>query len=178
MPGAGVLNVIEWRASYLTNKKFDGITPIEIAANLETNASNALRTLPQLQRAVVTPASSASEYAATLGDIEAMSELGLYYAEKIRAACDLALFDKTGDVKKQASSVQHLESALGHWRNYAAAYTGQYVQPLFYNRVGVVDIPRQTANVAADVQMARDWKAGTIDETKIKRSGTEAGFKK
>ena len=38
-------------------------------------------------------------------------------------------------------------------------------------------IPKQTEDVAADVQMARDWKPGTIDETRIKRSGTEAGFK-
>jgi len=178
MPGASVLNIIQWRASYLTDKKFNGITPIEIAATLEANAGNALKTLPQLQRAVVTPASSACEYAATLGDIKAMSELGLYYAEKIRGACDLALFDKTGDVKQRASSVQHLESALGHWRNYAAAYTRQYVQPVLYNRAGVVDLPGQTAKVVADVQMARDWKANTIDEAKIKRSGTEAGFKK
>jgi len=26
--------------------------------------------------------------------------------------------------------------------------------------------------------MARDWKVGAIDEAKITRSGTEAGFKK
>jgi hypothetical protein len=178
MPGAGVLNIIEWRASYLTDKKNNGTTPLEIAATLEANAGNALQALPHLQRAVVTPAGSAKEYAATLGDIEAMSELGLYYAEKIRGACDLALFDKTGDAREQASSVQHLQSALGHWRNYAAAYARQYVQPVLYNRAGVVDIPGQTANVAADVQMARDWKPGTIDDAKIKRSGTEAGFKK
>ena len=178
MPGAGVLNIMEWRGSYLADKKFNGVTPIEIAATLETDARNALKTLPQLQRAVVTPASNAKEYAATLGDIEAMSELGLYYAEKIRGACDLALFDKTGDVKQQASSLQHLESALGHWKNYAAAYTRQYVQPVFYCRVGLVDIPKQTENVAADVQTARDWKPSTIDESKIKRSGTESGFKK
>jgi hypothetical protein len=178
MPGAGVLNIMQWRASYLTDKKFNGATPIEIAASLEINASNALKTLPQLQRAVVTAADSATEYTATLDDIEAMSELGLYYAEKIRGACDLALFDKNSDVKDQAASVRHLESALGHWKNYAAAYTRQYVQPVLYNRAGLVDIPRQTANVAADAQMARDWKTGTIDETKIKRSGTEAGFKK
>jgi len=65
---------------YLTGNKFNGITPIEIAAALETNASSSLKALPQLQRAVVTPASSAKEYTATLGDIEAMSKLGLYYA--------------------------------------------------------------------------------------------------
>ena len=107
-----------------------------------------------------------------------MSHLGLYYAAKIRGACDLALFDKTGDAKQQASAVQHLEAALNHWKNYSAAYTSQYVQPVLYNRAGLVDIPKQTQDVAADVQTARDWKPGAINETKIKRSGTEKGFRK
>jgi hypothetical protein len=77
-----------------------GVTPLEIAAILEANAARALNALPELQRAVVTPACSAREYAATLDDIEAMSHLGRYYAAKIRGACDLALFDKTGDAQQ------------------------------------------------------------------------------
>ncbi len=178
MPGAGVLNIVEWRAGLLAGRKAEGVTPLEIAATLESNATKALQALPQLQRATVTPAGSAKEYAATLGDIEAMSHLGLYYAAKIRGACDLALFDRNSAAAQQASAVRHLEAALGHWKNYAAAYTRQYVQPVLYNRTGWVDLPRQTENVAADVQMARDWKPGTIDEAKIKRSGTEAGFRK
>jgi len=74
--------------------------------------------------------------------------------------------------------VQHLEAALNHWKNYVAAYTRQYVQPVQYNRAGLVDLPKQTEDVAGDVQMARDWKPGSIDEAAIKRSGTEAGFRK
>jgi hypothetical protein len=178
MPGAGVLNIIEWRTAVLTHRKPEGVTPLEIAATLQTNATKALKSLPDLQRATVTPAGSAKEYAATLGDIEAMAHLGLYYAAKIRGACDLAIFDKNGDVKQQASAVEQLELALGHWKHYSAAYTRQYVQPVLYNRVQWVDIPKFTEKVAADVQMARDWKPGTIVESKIKRSGTEAGFKK
>jgi hypothetical protein len=178
MPGAGVLNIIQWRGHFLSDKKFDGVTPLEIAATLKANASNALQALPSLRSAVVTPAASAQEYAATLNDIEAMAHLGLYYAAKIRGACDLALFDKTGDITQQTAAVQSLEAALGHWKDYSSAYTRQYVQPVLYNRTGVVDIPGQTANVAADVQLARDWKPGTIDETRIRRAGTEAGFKK
>jgi len=178
MPGAGVLNIIEWRTGLLAKQMPQGVTPLEIAATLDANATRALKALPELQRATVTPAASAKEYTATLGDIEAMSRLGLYYAAKIRGACDLALFDKTGDAKQQASAVQHLEAALNHWKNYSVAYTRQYVQPVLYNRAGLVDIPKQTQDVAADVQMARDWKPGTIQESKIKRSGTEAGFKK
>jgi hypothetical protein len=177
MPGAGVLNIMQWRTGLLAKQMPDGVTPLEIAAMLDSHATKALRALPELRRAAVTPAGSAKEYAATVGDIETMAHLGLYYAAKIRGACDLALFDKTGDLKQQASAVEHLNAALGHWRNYSTAYTRQYVQPVLYNRAGLVDIPRQTEDVAADVAMARDWKPGTIDENKIKRSGTEAGFK-
>jgi hypothetical protein len=178
MPGAGVLNIVEWRTQLTAGKQFTGTTPLEIAATLETHASAALKVLPRLQSAVITPAASANEYAATLGDIEAMAHLGLYYAAKIRGACDLALYDKSSDAAQQASAVRHLEAALRHWKNYSAAYTRQYVQPVLYNRAGVVDIPKQTVNVAADVQTARDWKPGTIRERNIKRSGTEAGFAK
>ncbi|MCR4411504.1 MAG: hypothetical protein NUV77_03650 [Thermoguttaceae bacterium] len=177
MPGAGVLNIIEWRTGLFSKQMPHGVTPLEIAATLEANAGRALHALPELRRATVTRTSSAKEYAATLNDIEAMSHLGLYYAAKIRGACDLALFDKTGDAKQQASAVQQLEAALNHWKNYAAAYTRQYVQPVRFNRAGLVDIPKQTEDVAADVQMARDWRPGTIDEAQIRRSGTEAGFR-
>jgi hypothetical protein len=177
MDNAGVLNIMEWRKGLLTKKMPTGVTPLEIAATLESNSSKALQSLPELQRATV-PTTSAWEYTATLNDIEAMSHLGLYYAAKIRGACDLALFDQSGDAKQQASAVHQLEAALTHWKNYVAAYTRQYVQPVLYNRAGLVDIPKQTEDVAADVQMARDWKPGTVEEAQIKRSGTEAGFKK
>ncbi|MFN0123999.1 MAG: carbohydrate-binding family 6 protein [Blastocatellia bacterium] len=174
MPGAGVRNILDWRAGTLAGKMPEGVTPLEIAATLESNAANALAALPNLRRAT---GKNAREYTATLGDIEAMAQLGHYYAAKIRGACALALFDKTGDARQQATAVQHLEAALGHWKQYAAAYTRQYVQPVRYNRVGLVDIPALIDKAATDVQMARDWKPGTIDESQIRRGGTEAGFR-
>ncbi len=177
MPGAGVLNIIDWRTALLEKQPPVGTTPLEIATTLHLNATQALAALTELQRATITPAASAKEYIATLGDIEAMSHLGLYYAAKIRGACDLALFDKSGDVQQQTSAVKHLETALSHWKNYATAYTKQSIQPVLYNRVGVVDIPKQTEDVATDIQMARDWKPGTVKDAKVKRSGTEKGFK-
>jgi hypothetical protein len=168
-----VLNIIEWRTGLLAKQMPPGVTPLEIAATLDANATKALKALPKLQRAKVTPAASAREYTATLNDIEAMSHLGLYYAAKIRGACDLALFDQSADAKQQASAVRHLEAALTHWKNYVAAYTRQYVQPVLFNRAGLVDLPKQTGDVAADLRMARDWKPGTIDESKIKRPGPQ-----
>ena len=78
MPGAGVLNICEWRSALLAKQMPTGVTPLEIAATLDASASRALQALPELRRAAVTPAANAKEYAATLGDIEAMSYLGLY----------------------------------------------------------------------------------------------------
>lgn len=176
MPGAGVLNILDWRAALLAKQPLAGVTPPEIATTLHGNATRALAALPALRRASVAPA-AAKEYAATLGDIEAMAHLGLYYAAKIRGACDLALFDQSGVAAQKTSALRHLESALTHWKNYATAYTSQYVQPVLYNRTGVVDIPQQTHDVAADIQLARDWTPGTIPAT-VKRSGTETGFRK
>ena len=142
--------------------------------SLNKNAAQALAALPDLRRADVA-ATAVREYNATLNDIEAMAQLGLYYAKKTRGACELALFDKTGKGEHQSRAVAHLEAALDHWKHYAEAYTRQYVQPVLYNRSRIVDIPAQTADAAADVAMARHWKPGTIDESRIKRSPTEAG---
>jgi hypothetical protein len=175
MPDSGVRNIIDWRTAVLDKKALDGVSPLDIANELEGNARKALAALPALHGAKV---GNAAEYAATLRDIETMAHLSHYYAAKIRGACDLALFDRTGENARHASAIAYLESALAHWKTYVSAYTQQYVQPVLYNRLGVIDLPRQTGKVAEDVQSARDWKVGTIDESKIKRMGTEKGFKK
>jgi hypothetical protein len=68
-------------------------------------------------------------------------------------------------------AIKHLESALQHWRDYASAYVKQYRQPLLYNRVGIVDLPRLADQAAADVQTARNWKPGTIGKPPPRKTG-------
>jgi hypothetical protein len=174
MPHSGVRNIIDWRTAVLDQKPLEGVSPLDIANELDANAVKALGALPALRQAKV---ANAAEYAATLQDIATMSHLSQYYAAKIRGACDLALFDRTGEAGQQSAAVAHLEAALGHWKAYVTAYTQQYVQPVLYNRQGLVDLPGQTAKVADEVKTAKEWKPGTIDESKIKRMGTEKGFK-
>jgi hypothetical protein len=174
MPHSGVRNIIDWRTAVLDKKPLEGVSPLDIANELDDNAVKALAALPALRQS---PVGNVTEYAATLHDIATMSHLSRYYAAKIRGACDLALFDRTGDAAQQSSAVAHLQAALDHWKAYANAHTQQYVQPVLYNRVGLIDLPGQTTKVAADVKTAQEWKPGTIDESKIKRMGTEKGFK-
>jgi len=157
MPGSGNLNILQWRHRLLGGQPMNGRTPLEVAANLRRHAAAA--------SSFSLPGVSSKELRLTLGDIAAFAHIGRYYAAKIEGACELALFDATGQSARQRAAVQHLEEALRHWQAYAAVYAKQYRQPLLYNRVGWVDIPKLAEKVAADIQIARDWKPGTIKDS-------------
>jgi hypothetical protein len=136
----------------LAGKPMDGITPPQVADALERDAQTTLKLLSEL------PSNPAGkELRLTLGDLRAMAHLGNYYAEKIRAATDLALFDRTGKPEHQSSAIRHLESALAQWKSYAAAASAQY-RPQLLTRIGHVDLNALTEKVAADSMIARQWK--------------------
>jgi hypothetical protein len=117
-----------------------------------------------------------SELRKTITDCEALQHLGRYYAYKIRGACALALFDMNGDTSEHEAAMRHLEDALKLWKRYARVRDAEYV-PALYNRVGYVDVTALTEKVAADIEIARTWKPGTLKDDK-KRGGTEKGFNK
>jgi len=167
MPESGDLTIREWRHRLLAKKPMDGLTPLEVAAGLRLRAETAKRAVTELRP----KQGSNQELRLTLGDIEAFACLGFYYSAKIEGACELALFDATAEIKHQAAAINHLEAALGFWRDYAAAYTRQYKQPLLYNRVGVVDIPKLAEKAAADIEIARGWKPGSISQPPTRKAG-------
>ena len=85
-------------------------------------------------------------------------------------------FDMTGDKAEHGKSLRHLVAALDHWKRYAALRDAQYV-PALYSRVGYVGVTELTEKVAADLEIARNWKPGTLQDDN-KRSDTEKGFRK
>jgi hypothetical protein len=138
MPGGGVLSIRD----YLAGKK-GGMTPPEVAAELESHARSALEAV-----AAMRPVKS-KELRLTLGDLEAMSHLGNYYAAKIQGATELARGNKP-------AAVRHLEAALAQWKKYAGVASRQY-KPQLLNRVGHVDLEALTAKVAADIDLAKAY---------------------
>jgi hypothetical protein len=167
MPGSGNLTVREWRERLFAGQPMDGVTPLEVASNLRRDADAALRGVAALR-----PKQGENrDLQLTLGDIEALARLGQYYAAKIEGACELALFDTTTRAEHQQAAVRHLESALQSWRDYAAIYANQYQQPLLYNRVGIVDIPKLAEKAASDIQIAREWKTGSISKAPSRKTG-------
>ena len=80
----------------------------------------------------------------TLGDIEAMAHLGLYYAEKLRAA------DSKETQTQQA--VEHLKQAAVHWENYAAVGSRQYKSQLL-SKGGWADWEQGCENARKDISL-------------------------
>ena len=153
MPGAGVLNIRTWRDRLRDGKPMEGITPLQVASALQEHAAATLKLVGELR-----PTNS-KELRLTLGDYEAMAHLGNYYAEKILGAAQLALYDSTGVGERKQEAIQHLTTALAHWKRYAAVATAQY-KPQLYNRVGNVDLNALTAKVAQDIALADAWQRG------------------
>lgn len=172
MPGSDVLPIRDWRIRLVNRQPMGSITPLEIADSLEGAANETLAAIEHLRA----PARQDAELQKNVNDSEALAWLGRYYASKIRGACALALFDKIGDKFEQGAAVRHLGDGLGHWQRYAAIRDAHYV-PALYNRLGVVNITALTANVAADVEIARTWKPGTLKDDG-RRTGSEKGFRK
>lgn len=172
MPESGILNILEYRERLAAKEAIKHITPLQVAEALAGYAQATLRNLPALRQ----QQGQSKELRLTLGDLEAMAHLGHYYTEKIRGATALALFDANGKAEEQAAAIRHLESALAHWKLYAAIYSAQY-KPQLLNRVGYVDIPALTTKVASDIDVARNWKAGTIKSSEVKRNNADNPFR-
>jgi hypothetical protein len=159
MPGTPDLNIKMWRELKLNGKEIIGKTPFKVANSLESYAKNTLSLVKELRQVK----SNSKELRLTLGDYEAFAHLGNYYAEKIRGATNIALYDTIGVKSYQDEAITHLEKALNHWKKYGVIYAKQNVQPIKYGRAGIVDIQGSlTADVAQDIEMAKNWKVGTV----------------
>lgn len=172
MPGAEVLNIRDWRTRLAADEPMQQTTPLEIASALDDAVAETFASLDAFREA----AKKDSELQKTVYDCESLAWLGRYYASKIRGACALALFDANGDKSNRDDALRHLSQALSHWQKYAAIRDAHYV-PALYNRVGYVNVTALTEKVAADIDIARNWKPGTLHDDG-QRSGTEKGFRK
>ncbi|MFC1763361.1 hypothetical protein ACFL6U_14945 [Planctomycetota bacterium] len=126
--GSGILSVQEYAAAARADKPFDGITPMDVAKNLDDYAKQTLEGVKTLRK----QAGGQEEMLSTLMDLEAMAYLGRYYADKIRGAAELAVY-RQDPSRKQAheKAIQHLSNAVPQWEAYAKAATRQYKTQLF-----------------------------------------------
>lgn len=157
-PGSNISNIIRWAQSYKLNLTDSLISPLAAADTLSRYTRMALIYLKSLPERKI---GSAGELDLTLGDIEAFAAIGNYYAEKIRGASSLALYNFYGLKQDQDDAIQHLTNARSFWVKYATIYDSQY-KPSLLTRIGFVNIPEIIEKTDQDIKIATDWLPGTI----------------
>ncbi|TWO34516.1 carbohydrate-binding family 6 protein [Seonamhaeicola sediminis] len=125
-------------------------SPLQVSEKLITVAESALKELEGIEK------TNDKELQFTLNDIKTVSFLGKYYAYKIEGATYLALFRDSNKNEYQEMAVKALENAFEFWNQYVSQAMLQNHNPLWTNRVGVVDWKQITEWVKQDIEIARN----------------------
>ena len=171
MQGSNIEGILTWASNKVEGIKDSLLSPLAVADTLEILSNHSLASLQKFPKPVH---QSPTELNQTLSDIQAFALIGKYYAEKIRGACDLALFDKTKNESHRKNALHHLQLAKNFWNEYATIYSTKNKVAL-YNRVGYVDVEKLKINVQHDIDMVVKWQPG---QNKLVPNGnTEVPFK-
>jgi hypothetical protein len=147
-PESNCLSIPDYVRNRAEAPESDKRTPPEVADRLDRHAHGALEILDTL------PPAEDRELRQTLADIRIVAKLGLYYADKIRGATQLALFRNSDDPQAQKRAVEHLVEAARHWHDYAEMALRHHRNPLWTNRVGYVDWRKNYQHALHDIRIA------------------------
>jgi hypothetical protein len=143
--GTDYISIPDYVDAYSTGKTLAGTNPIELSDQIHAHADKALAIVDHMSHA------GNKELRQTLDDIRAIAFMGKYYAYKIRAATELAIFRATLGAENQKAAIRNLNKAAESWRRYAALALSQYNNPLWTNRVGYVDWRETMEEVLYDI---------------------------
>lgn len=131
--GTGYISIPDFVKSFVNGSEMNGLTPVELAQKINNYADVALDWAHRQD--------SGTNYdlQITTDDIRTIAWLGKYYAHKILGATYLCLFRETGQKQWNQKSIDELNFSAGFWRSYASSALANYHNPLWTNRVGIVD---------------------------------------
>ena len=171
--GSGILSVQEYAAAVRADQPFDGITPMDVANNLDTWAEQTLQGAKALRR----QAKGQEEMLSTLKDLEAMAYLGRYYADKICGAAKLAVYRQDSSLKQtHKEAIQHLGDAVSEWEAYAKAATGQY-EPQLFSRTHYMDWWKILDDVKKELRTVRNETPSEENRRKAMPSSVDRELK-
>tara|TARA_R110002096_G_scaffold9533_1_gene37561 strand:- start:70674 stop:72842 length:2169 start_codon:yes stop_codon:yes gene_type:complete len=123
-------------------------TPFDVTQKLQDVSDKALIDIKAVED------NGNKELQFTINDIKTVSYLGKYYAHKIAGSTHLALYRKSEDKKYQLAAIEELTKALTFWEKYTNQALKQNHNPLWTNRVGIVDWEQTTEWVKQDIEIA------------------------
>jgi len=143
--GTGILSIPEFVKNTTGENQKSGKTPVELANEILGYADSAL------SWAETANTTKSSELFRTINDIRSMAWLGKYYGHKILAATSLALFRKLNRMEDHENCIRNLQLSALYWRYYASNALYLSNNPLWTNRVGVVDWKKTYQDVLYDL---------------------------
>ena len=131
--GTNNISVPAYVEKTLAKESIEGTSPFQVADDIHAHCDKALALLADLHH------TGDKELRLTLDDIRTIAWLGKYYAHKIQAATELALFRKTLEPDHRDASIKNLQQSAFYWRSFASLALSNHENPLWTNRVGHVD---------------------------------------
>lgn len=132
-PRSGNISIPKFVDAVNEDKELEGRTPYEVADALKENAKFALSTMENIK------IGEDQELMKVLNDIRSMAYMGLFYGYKIQAATDLQFFRKRGNLIDRENAIKNLKTSIKYFKKYAANSMQISHNPLWTNRVGIVD---------------------------------------
>ena len=147
-----ILNPLQFAKASIAGKNITAQSPLQVAAKLKAHAFAALEKADLLWSD-----SGTAEFKTLLDDLKGMAYLGLYYAQKIEAATELAFFQENHQPTHQEQAVAHLEEAIQHWDQYRMIAEKNY-RPQMMARTKLLDWTAIMELVKKDVALAKGFK--------------------
>ena len=150
--GSGMMSILEYAAKLLAGEAMTGITPVQVAQDLQNLAD------PALQLTLAMSDAKDKELRQTIGDIDAMSWLGRYYSLKILGAVNKCLYDQSLRLDYKKCAIDYLQDASCHWRIYASKVSCLYVPQILTrfvtrNAAEPVDVIKLQIEVDNDISL-------------------------
>lgn len=145
-PGTDNISIPDYVKALASGEDLQGSTPLQAAGKLHAHADRALELVQSMRY------TGNKELRLALDDIRTMAWLGKYYAHKIEAAAQLALFRNTLDPRQNELCIDNLNTAAMYWRSYASLALSNNHNPLWTNRVGHVDWRKTFQSAVYDVR--------------------------
>jgi hypothetical protein len=151
-PGTNYQGIPEYVAMLKQGGSTQKRTPLELAEEIHALSDRALEFLDSAGEV------NNRELGITLDDIRCMAYLGKYYACKIEGATRLHMCMELTErmSENQQLAVDDLTRAASFWKKYAALAGSNYQNPLWTNRVGIVDWDQIYLWVLDDIEKAKD----------------------
>ncbi|MDF2483902.1 MAG: hypothetical protein K0R46_70 [Herbinix sp.] len=153
MPGGEYYSIAEYCETEEKQNGYSKKDPLSGAKQIRENAEGALLRVEQIRSSgnKLLP-----ELTATMKDIEAMSLLGFYYSDKIKAAVSLCRFRMFGGTENKKQAVSQLREAAVSWKKYSALSKELYTPQLLTRLCSIVDVQRFDILAELDVLLAEE----------------------